>query len=116
MTVYEPNAGDLVWTDFEPRTGREQGGRRPALIVSPVAFWRTYGFAVVCPITSKIRPFPTSVVLPDNLTLKGEILTHHFRSIDTEARPIAFTGDCVPEDILSEVRAKMAALIGMDDW
>lgn len=33
MTDYEPAAGDLIWTDFDPRTGREQGGRRPALVI-----------------------------------------------------------------------------------
>ena len=32
---YAPEAGDLIWTDFDPRVGREQSGRRPALVVSP---------------------------------------------------------------------------------
>ena len=40
MDGYEPEAGDLIWTDFDPHTGREQGGRRPALVLSPAAFWR----------------------------------------------------------------------------
>jgi mRNA interferase MazF len=30
---YVPEAGDLVWTDFDPRVGREQSGRHPALVV-----------------------------------------------------------------------------------
>jgi len=42
---YKPDAGDFVWTDFDPRVGREQSGRRPALVVSPRAFWRASGFA-----------------------------------------------------------------------
>jgi hypothetical protein len=33
--------------------------QRPAL--SPVAFWKASGFSIVCPITSRIRPFGTSV-------------------------------------------------------
>ena len=113
IVPYEPEAGDLIWTDFDPRTGREQGGRRPALVVSPVAFWRASGFAIVCPITSKIRPFGTSVVLPTGLTLGGEILTSHVRSIDTLARPILPVGQAVPSSVLDEVRAKLAALIGL---
>jgi len=110
---YEPDAGDLIWTDFDPRVGREQSGRRPALVVSPVAFWRVSGFAIVCPITTRVRPFPTSAVLPDGLPLAGEVLTSHVRSIDTLARPIAYAGAAVAPATLAEVRAKLAALMGM---
>lgn len=110
---YRPEAGDLIWTDFDPRIGREQGGRRPAVVVSPSAFWDASLFAVVCPITSRIRPFGTSVVLPEGLPIRGEILTSHVRSIDTIARPIASAGASVPDAILGEVRAKLAALLGI---
>jgi mRNA interferase MazF len=111
--AYEPAAGDLIWTDFDPRIGSEQGGRRPALVVSPGEFWQATGFAIVCPITSRIRPFGTSVVLPAGLCLAGEILTSHAHSIDTLARPIRPVGQAVPPVILDEVRAKLAALIGL---
>jgi len=112
-THYEPKAGDLIWTDFDPRIGREQGGRRPALVVSPVEFWRASGFAVVCPITSRVRPFGTSTVLPRGLTVAGEVLASHVRSIDTTARPIAYAGAAVSAEVLEEVRAKLAALLGL---
>jgi mRNA interferase MazF len=70
---YVPNAGDLIWTDFDPSRGREQAGRRPALVISHAAFSAATGLAIVCPITSKVRPFPTSVVLPSGLPVAGEI-------------------------------------------
>jgi mRNA interferase MazF len=110
--TYAPDAGDLIWTDFDPRTGREQSGRRPALVISPIEFYRATEFATVCPITSRIRPFGTSVVLPRGLPVAGEILTSHVRSIDTLARPIAHAG-LVPPAILEEVRGKLAALLGI---
>ena len=110
---YAPDAGDLIWTDFDPRVGREQSGRRPALVVSPGVFWKASGFAIVCPITSRVRPFGTSTVLPPGLPIAGEILASHIRSIDTEARPIAYAGAAVPTAILEDVRAKLAALIGL---
>ena len=110
---YIPEAGDLVWTDFDPRIGREQGGRRPALVVSPSDFCRATEFAIVCPITSRIRPFGTSVVLPPGLPVSGEILTSHVRSIDTLARPISYAGAAVPAATLDDVRSKLAALIGL---
>lgn len=110
---YRPEAGDLIWTDLDPRVGRERSGRRPALVVSPSAFWDASRFAIVCPVTSRVRPFGTSVVLPEGLPIAGEILSSHVRSIDTTARPIAFSGARVPERVLLDVRAKLAALIGL---
>ncbi len=104
---YEPEAGDLIWTDFDPRTGREQSGRGPALVVSPADFGRVTEF------TSRIRPFGTSVVLPVGLPVSGEILTSHVRSIDTLARPISYAGAAVSPATLDEVRLKLAALIGL---
>ena len=112
-TRYVPQAGDLIWTDFDPRVGREQSGRRPALVVSPADFCRVTEFAIVCPITSRIRPFGTSVVLPPGLSVSGEILTSHVRSIDTVARPISYAGATVPTATLDDVRSKLAALIGL---
>jgi mRNA interferase MazF len=109
---YLPEAGDLVWTDFDPRVGREQGGRRPALVVSPAEFCRAAEFTIVCPITSRVRPFGTSVVLPPGLPITGEVLTGHVRSIDIRARPIVFVGK-VPTPVLEDVRSKLAALIGL---
>ncbi len=89
---YAPEAGDLIWADFDPHAGRERSGRRPALVVSPADFCRVTEFAIVCPITSRVRPFGTSVVLPMGLPVSGEILTSHVRSIDTLARPISYAG------------------------
>jgi mRNA interferase MazF len=109
---YAPEAGDLIWADFDPRVGRVQSGRRPALVVSPADFCRVTEFAIVCPITSRIRPFGTSVVLPMGLPVSGEILTSHVR-IDTLARPISYAGAAVPAETLNEVRTKLAALIGL---
>src|SRR6267142_547421 len=110
---YAPEAGDLIWTDSDPRIGREQSGRRPALVVSPAEFSRATEFAIVCPITSRVRPFGTSVVLPPRLPISGEILTSHVRSIDTVARPISYAGAAVPTATLEEVRGKLATLIGL---
>ena len=111
---YEPNAGDLIWLDFDPRIGREQSGRRPALVISPRPFWQATRFAIVCPITSRVRPFGTSVVLPSGLAVAGEVLTSHVRSVDTMARPVSWAGGAVPAVVLAEVRGKLAVLAGID--
>ena len=105
--------GDLIWTDFDPRMGREQSGRRPALVISLSMFHEASGFAIVCPITSRIRNYGSSVILPEGLPVEGEILTSHVRSIDKIARPVRFAGAAVPEGVLTEVRVKLAVLCGM---
>jgi len=114
--AYMPDTGDLIWTDFDPpclspALGREQAGRRPALVISPAAFTKNTGRAVVCPITSRVRPFPTSVVLPAGLPVGGEILTSHMRSIDTQARPVRCAGATVDLDVAQLVRAKLNTFV-----
>jgi mRNA interferase MazF len=111
--AYVPDAGDLIWTDFDPIKGREQAGRRPALVISAAIFTENTGFAIVCPITSRVRPFPTSVVLPEGLPVAGEILTSHLRSIDTLARPVRYAGAAVSAAIAQSVRLRLRALISI---
>lgn len=111
--AYVPEAGDLIWTDFDPRTRREQSGRRPALVLSARAFFLASSFLIVCPITSTIRPFGSSVILPNGLPLAGEILTSHVHSIDALSRPVRYAGAVVPDATLAEVRAKLAVLCGI---
>ena len=72
---YLPETGDPIRMVFDPTKGREQAGRRPAPVVSPAVFTENTGLAIVCPITSRVRPFPTSVVLPSNSPIAGEILS-----------------------------------------
>jgi mRNA interferase MazF len=111
---YVPDAGDLIWTDFDPRVGREQSGRRPAFVVSPKPLFVASAFVIVCPVTRTIRNFNSSVVLPDDSPIRGEILTYQVRSIDTLARPIRFAGAAATPAVLFEVRAKLAALCGVN--
>ena len=47
--MYIPERGDLVWTDFNPATGHEQMGKRPAIILSPFVFNKKILLALVAP-------------------------------------------------------------------
>ncbi len=111
--AYAPHSGDLIWTDCDPRTGREQSGRRPAPVIPPRDFYIASALAIVCPVTSAIRNFGSSVLLPPGLPVTGEVLTSHVRSIDTLARPVRYAGAAVSQATLAEVRGKLAALCGM---
>ncbi len=67
--------------------------------------------SVVCPITSRVRPFPTSVLLPEGLPVAGEILLSHIRSIDTQVRPVGYAGAAIGHATALLVRAKLNAFI-----
>jgi mRNA interferase MazF len=110
---WQPDAGDLVWTDVTLGKDRAWVGRRPALVISAKSFTVFTGLAVVCPIASRPRPFPTSVVLPPGLPVSGEIMTSHVRSIDTVARPVIYAGASIGVAVADEVRAKLGAFISI---
>src|SRR6476469_7002434 len=99
-------AGDLVWVDLRPTRGREQGGVRPAVVLTDREFHRRNATAIVCPITSNKRPWPTKVILPDGLPAEGSILTDQVRVLDRTQRGFRHIGR-VPDDILEEVRARL---------
>ena len=52
MAVYNPRQGDFITITFDPQSGHEQKGRRPALVVSKDLFNRSTGLAIVCPLTN----------------------------------------------------------------
>jgi mRNA interferase MazF len=62
---YVPERGDLIWLSFDPQAGREQAGRRPALVLSPAPYNERSGLAFVCPVTSRVKGYPFEVVLKD---------------------------------------------------
>ena len=112
MKPYCPDCGDLVWFDFDPQAGREQAGRRPALVLSARFFNLRTSLAYVCPITSKIKMFPFEVLLPPGLPVHGAILCEHMRSMDWQARNPALIGKAL-DDILLEVREVVGSIAGI---
>jgi hypothetical protein len=61
---YVPDAGDIVWLSFNPQTGREQAGHRPAVVLSPAAYNAKTSLMVCCPMTSPIKNYPSKYGLP----------------------------------------------------
>ena len=114
IDTYSPKPGDIIWTDFDPRVGREQSGRRPAVVVSVQELYDASRFVIVCPITKTVRPFGFSVVLQGNLSISGEILTSQLRSIDTMARPFTYAGASLSDWQMEDLREKLAGLLGIE--
>jgi len=111
VKAFVPEAGDFVWLTSDPQVGREQAGRRPALVLSPRAYNMRSGLALACPITSQVKGYPFEVAVPAGAGATGAILADHLKSIDWKARRAERLGRC-PSEALEEVRAKLAPLLG----
>src|SRR5690625_160553 len=83
-----PGRGDIVYLDFSPQTGREQAGRRPAIVLSPESFNQTTGYASVCPISNTKRKWGFHVAVPDDLNVSGVIIIDQVKNLDFRARNI----------------------------
>jgi mRNA interferase MazF len=89
MVKYIPDQGDIVTLNFDPQSGHEQKGRRPAIIISNKIFNQYLGLAFACPITNTKRNFPFHIeVKSKNIT--GFIMGEQMKSIDYNSRNIKF--------------------------
>ena len=107
---FVPDTADLVWLTFDPQAGREQAGRRPALVLSPMAYNRKAGLALVCPVTSQIKGYPFEVPVPSGYGVTGVVLADHVKSVDWRARRTSRIGRAT--ELADEVLARLAPLLG----
>lgn len=107
---YAPARGDLVWLEFTPQAGHEQAGRRPALVVSPEAYNRKVGLALLCLVTNQQKGYPFEVPLPAGLKVQGVILADQLKSLDWKVRKAKHIAR-VPDPVLEEVLAKASTLL-----
>ena len=56
---YIPKQCDIAFLDFNPTKGHEQAGKRPCIVISNNVFNKNTKMAMVCPITSNEKEFPT---------------------------------------------------------
>jgi len=107
---YSPERGDLIWLDFDPQSGREQGGRRPALVLSPAQYNERIGLCLACPVTNQAKGYPFEVALPDGAAATGVVLCDHVKSQDWRARNSAFIGRA-SDDLMKEVLERVRTLL-----
>lgn len=99
---YVPKQGDICYMDFNPSKGHEQSGFRPCLILSINSFNNFTKMAIVCPITSNIKDFPTHFILKNTKKVKGSVLLEHLKSIDYEERNLKHV-EKIPKNELTEI-------------
>ncbi len=116
--AYHPKRGDLVHLNFSPSAGHEMADRHYAIVLSPTAYNRKTGMAIVCAITSRVRggPFEVAVpagLLPDKKLLgkvESVIVADAVRQVDYRERELEFVIEA-PAAILDKVVDRLLAVI-----
>jgi mRNA interferase MazF len=108
--VYIPDRGDILKLNFNPQSGSEQAGFRPALVISPRAYNQLSSLVIVCPITSKQKGLKFEVILPPGLQIYGVVLCDQLKSLDWTSRSASFV-EKAPLETLEEVLAKIEPLV-----
>lgn len=103
---YIPDAGDIVWIDFDPQAGHEQAGHRPALVLSPAIYNGKVGLMLCCPMTTKIKGYPFEVRSGEG----SAVLADQVKSVDWQERGAVKKGKA-SATVLADVRAKLKVLI-----
>ena len=110
MKPYIPQKGDFVTVSFDPQSGHEQKGRRPALVISNTLFNEHTGMAIVCPLTSTERGFPFHVAVENVPDVFGFVRVEQVKSIDFHARKVKRIGRA-SDGVIEEVLAILDACI-----
>lgn len=109
MARYVPDAGDIVWLQFDPQAGREQAGHRPALVLSPAAYNSKTILMVCCPMTTRIKGYPFEVRIGG--ATASAALADQVKSLDWRVRQATRKGRATAAE-LAEARLKARTVIG----
>jgi len=109
MNNYIPERGDIVWLNFSPQIGYEQQGKRPAVVISPLAYNKKTRMALFCPMTSKQKGYPFEVII-NNEKINGVVLSDQIKSLDWQQRNAEFI-EKTTEETMNEIIKKINTLI-----
>ena len=107
-----PDAGDVLWIDYGIPVGREQGGRRPSLVLTSASYNTTSSVLLACPLTRVARSWPFQIPIDPVGSIAGYALIDQINVVDTAARYTKFAGAVTPRT-LEAVRASLASLLGL---
>lgn len=94
--------GTIIRINFNPQSGHEQAGYRPAVVISNNIFNEKTKLSIVCPITNTNNHFPLHIPLDNRTKTTGVILCEHIKSLDLNSRTYQVV-EKLPQDILDKV-------------
>jgi mRNA interferase MazF len=113
--------GDIYWAQLAPRSGSEQRGRRPVVVVSHDSFnqvssWRSVIVVPVSTSTAQARRGPTAIDLPagsGGLARQSVVLCHQVTTLDRQK--LHQTIGTLSPAFLARVSAGLRAALDLDD-
>lgn len=97
MVIFDQ--GDIIEVNFDPTRGHKPSKTRPALVVSNYDFNISNSMTIVCPITSRLAPFPLHQELPEDCCVHGSVVMEQLRAVDLEARSARRIGSLDPSEL-----------------
>lgn len=108
-TSWVPDAGDIIWLEFDPQAGREQSVHRPAVVLSPARYNAKAGMIICCPTTTRVKNYPFEVALTGEPA--SVVLADQVRSLDWRARHARRKGQVTVQQ-LEAIRQRVRLLVG----
>jgi mRNA interferase MazF len=109
--TFHPDRGDLVELNFQPAAGREIDKRRPAIVLSPVAYNRKSGLCLAVPVSSDLTPGPLWLPMPPgHLPRPSLALCDYLKSFDYRERAAALLGR-VPDSLVEQIVGNLLDLL-----
>jgi mRNA interferase MazF len=113
--------GDVYWAELRPRSGSEQTGRKPVIVVShdgfnSVATWRSIIVVPVSTSEAQARRGPTAIVIPKGaggLKKDSVVLCHQVTTLD-RSKLVKQIGT-LPAAVLGEVNEGLKAALDLLD-
>ena len=94
--------GTIIKINFNPQSGHEQAGYRPAVVISNNVFNQKTKLSIVCPITNTNNHFPLNIPLDNRTKTTGVILCEHIKALDLNSKTFQIV-EKLPDDILQNV-------------
>ena len=109
---YTPDIGHVIKIDFDPFAGHEQGGWRPAIVLSPAEYNGKTGLVVAVPVTNQEKGYPFEVRLPSPLKTTGIVLADQIKNLDWRARRAKYV-EIAPAEVVSAIHERLSLLLGL---
>jgi mRNA interferase MazF len=110
---YIPERGHVIKVDFDPSEGHEQGGWRPAIVLSPSAYNAKTRLAVAVPVTNQIKGYPFEVRLPARMKTAGVVLADAIKSLDWHMHGAKYV-ETAPVELIYAIHERLVLLLGIE--
>jgi len=80
---YIPESGDIIFIDINPTIEHEQGGYRPAVVISNNIFNKYTKMAMILPITTNLKKFPTHHIIKSSKKIDVQFYANILKVLTT---------------------------------